>query len=500
VNRSRAKRAAAWLGACVVGLVAATAAAPGAAVALPQGPHINLDHTALLVDGGTRTESVYVYNYDGGFSYDDVVVTIDTAKLAGVASAKLTFDSTPCKQAGTMITCAFDSLTADDKFASITTLSFTPEKSAKLGDVGEVSVKLTSGGKVALTRTSTVTISEKVELAAGSWVNKTAKPGDTVTNLLQVKNAGTNVITGVDMFFFYEAMFTVAKRYDNCEYGSFAAYCHFDTNLEPGAEYVSAEEMPLVLRKEVPAPGVAGASFRWHTPVDGRDNLDMVRDSKATKGNQGTLRLVKKPAGVRALGAQTEDSAFNGKSQHVFYTVEGLNRSDVAGIGGEVRGAVGSTVTAKVGVRNLGPAYAQSPFVQGASKAAAVVAFKPPTGTTVVKVPAGCRQVDAGYACETVSYTVEVGESVTWDFGLRIDAAGELVGTVEAKSSTPDVTADNDTGKLIVNPAGGSGAGLGTLPVTGAPTWLLGGAALALLVVGGVLFVASRRRSATFVA
>ena len=496
MNRPRLLRAAAWLGACAVGVLGADALAPVSATALPKGTQLNFDHTALLPGSIGKTQGIYLYNYDTDFTLNDVAVTIDTAKLAGVATAKLTFDD-PCEQAGTTITCTFDSLTSDRLFAGITYLTIRPEAAAKVGDEGEVSVKLTSQDQAPIVKTSKVTISEAVALEVGPIISKKAKPGDNFTNPLSVKNRGQNAITGVDLFFFYEAMFMVPKRYDNCEYGSFAAYCHFDTTLDPGQEYVLSEELPLRLRPEVPAPGVAGASFDWSTPVDGRDHLDMVRATNPARGTQGSLHLVKKPATLRAESAQT-DTSFGSDSQTVIITVEGTNLSDVSAVGGEVRGAVGSTVTAKVGVRNLGPAYAS-----GITKPAAVVTFTPPTGTTVMTVPAGCAKADAGYVCETAVHPLEVNEAATWDFGLRIDAAGELLGSVMAKSSTVDAKSDNDVAKLVVNPSGGTaGGGVAadpTLPITGVSGAVLGGAAVALMAAGAAVYVVARRRRTRFV-
>ncbi|MGK5739351.1 hypothetical protein [Micromonospora sp. URMC 103] len=497
MNRPRLLRAAAWLGACAVGLLGAGAVAPVSAVALPKGTQLTFDHTALVPGSFGKTQSVYLYNYDSDFTLHDVAVTIDTSKLAGVATAKKTFDFDPCEQAGSIITCAFDNLTSESQFASITYLTLRPEAAAKVGDEGEVSVKVTSREQT-FTKTSKVTVSEKVALEVGPIISKKAKPGDTFTNPLSVKNAGDNAITGVDMFFLYEAPFTVPKRYNNCEYGSFAAYCHFDTTLAAGGEYVLSEELPLRLRPEVPAPGVAGASFQFSTPVDGRDNLDMVRATNPTRGTQGDLRLVKKPATLRAQGAQTEDSVFL-DSQTVILTVEGTNRADVSAVGAEVRGAVGSTVTAAVGVRNLGPAYAS-----GLTEPAAMVTVTPPKGTTVTTVPAGCEKADAAYVCTTAVHPLEVDQAVTWSFGLRIDTAGELRGSVTATPSNPDAATGNDVAELVVNRAGAAGGGGGaedpSLPITGTSGIVLGGAAAALLAVGAALFVVARRRRTRFVA
>ncbi|MEV4758882.1 hypothetical protein AB0J86_27820 [Micromonospora sp. NPDC049559] len=494
MNRERLLRAAAWLGACGIGLLGANAVPPVSAAALPTGTQLEFDHTALLPESSGKVQSVYLYNYDNDFTLDDVKVTIETAGLAGVATAKLEFDFDPCEQAGTTITCTFDSLASENLFAGITHLRIRPEAGAKVGAEGEVSVKLTSRDRAPMVKTSKVTVSEAVALEVGPIITKKAKPGDTFTNPISVRNDGDNAITGVDLFFFYEAMFTVPKRYDNCEYGSFAAYCHFDATLDPHQEYVLSEDLPLRLRPEVPAPGVAGATFDWSTPVDGRDHLDMVRATNPVRGTQGTLRLVRKPV-ARASGPQT-DTSYGSNSQSVILTVEGTNRSDVSAVAGRVSAAVGATVTARIGVKNLGPAYAS-----GLTKPAAVVAFAPPPHTTVTSVPAGCAKAGLGYTCETAVHPLAVNGAVTWDFGLRVDAAGELVGSVLVKPSNPDARSDNDVAKLVVNPAGGAGGGEEepTLPITGVSGPVLGGAALALLAVGTVMYLVARRRRTRFV-
>jgi LPXTG-motif cell wall-anchored protein len=79
--------------------------------------------------------------------------------------------------------------------------------------------------------------------------------------------------------------------------------------------------------------------------------------------------------------------------------------------------------------------------------------------------------------------------SVTWAFGLRIDTAGELTGTVTAVALTGDV-AGNNTAKIVVNPDGGS------LPITGAPFSSVAATGAGLLVAGVIaLFIGRRRRT-----
>ena len=104
MGRPRLLRAGAWFGAVTLSLIAAGAVAPVSAQALPKGTQLNFDHVALLPTTYQKDESIYLYNYDEDFALHNVRVTIDTAKLAGVATAKLTFDFNPCTTAGTSAT------------------------------------------------------------------------------------------------------------------------------------------------------------------------------------------------------------------------------------------------------------------------------------------------------------------------------------------------------------------------------------------------------------
>ena len=495
----------AWLGASAASLLA-FAAVPVAAGAAPAAPELTFEHMALVPGGPAKLQSVHYWNNSKPFTLHDVKATIDTSKLAGVATAKLEFggNQPECVAAGPVFTCTFDVLQAPDGFAGITTLSYRAADGAAVGAEGVVALQITSRELGTVTKTTMVTVAEGVALAVDSdttILERTGKPGATVTVPLGVHNAGDKAITGVDLFFYIDPWYGMAKRYSNCEYGTSAAYCHFDTQLKAGASYALSEEMGVRLRPDIAAPEVVGQTYNWLTPADNRDNVDLVRAQDPKRGTDGELSLVAKPS-AKLAGPQT-DTTGGVDWQTTIINVEGVQTADLAAVGAEVSGSVGSTVQATVGVKNLGPA-----FVFGYPDPAAKVTVTAPEGTTVISAPADCEKSGADYICTTPETVrpFDVDKSVTWPFKLRIDAAGELTGTVSVKSSQPDSVASNDTAKLVVNPPGGAGDGSGgaggggSLPITGAPVMLVSAAGVLLLLGGAAAYAVSRRRRSRFVA
>ena len=484
------------LAAGVLGALLAAALAPAAATAAA-GLRIDFDDI-VLTSPSTKTQFIWI-NGDQQDALHDVTITVDWTKAADVATVRPLFDwNTPCKATtATLLTCEYDSLERTSTGWLAEDLWIRPVEDAGLGDAGSVTFKLTSREGSA-GHTSSIEIGETVSLEAGPWTNAKAEPGDTIRTPLSVKNAGDKTVHGVEIFFYVDPWYTPAKKFSNCWYSADAGYCHFDTELEPGATYAASEDMPVRVRPDYPAPGLVVPSYSWLTPSDNRNNVALVKAGKPSKGTAGELRLVKQAAARKAAPPQTDPS--NLDTQYTFTEVTGKQTADVAAAGTTVRGAVGATVRARVGVTNNGPAFAK-----GFPEAAAVATVTPPAGVTVVGVPKGCTAKDKTFVCTTDQYTIDPDKSVLWVFTLKIDRSGPLTGTVSVTSASPDGTKANNTAQLLVNPpvaagdpaGGGSGGGL---PVTGAPAAMLAGAGVLLLAGGCAAFVVARRRGARFVA
>lgn len=505
MSPSRLRRTGAWLGACAALALSASALTPAAAGAAPAAPELAFDSTALVVGGPAKLQPLYLWNHSQAFTLHDVRVTIDTAKLAGVATTRFPFDLPDgCTTAGALTTCAFETLNGKDGLAGLTTISFAAATGARVGDEGTATVKVTSRELAPLARTARITVAEGVQLEVDDSVSSASgAPGATVATPLGLRNGGENAITGVEMFFFIDPWYTPAKRYSNCWYGTSAGYCRFDTTLTAGTSYAVSERVGVKLRADIPAPSVVGPTYYWKTPTDNRDNVDLVKSQRPKRGTAGELRLVAKPGARAAAGAQT-DTTGGVDWQSVIIDVRGDQGADVAAVGARLSAKVGTAVVAKVGAKNLGPA-----FVFGFPEPAAKVTVTAPKGTTVLSAPDGCvvaKDDKRTYVCTTAVSPFDVGKSVTWPFKLRVDTAGELTGTVTAKADGKELTAANNTAKLVVNPAGGAGAGDsgadtgGSLAITGAPVMLLSVAGLVLLGGGAAAYVVARRRRARFVA
>ena len=499
--------------ALVAGLFAA-AAVPAVASAAPVKPELNFGHVALVPDGPAKVQDVYFWAYEQKYTLHDVTAVIDASKLAGVATAKLEFASDDrCTAAGSVFTCKFDALSAPDGLAMLTFVSYRPDEKAQAGAEGSVQLKVVSRELGTLTRTAKVTVAEGVRLATDGegTIERSVAPGQTATVPLGVRNEGTTPITGVDVFFFIDPWYRMAKHYSNCLYGTTAAYCHFDTELKAGTAYGLSEEMGMVVRSDIAAPSVIGQTFRWLTPTDNRDNIDLVTEQKPKRGTDGPLSLKENPSAQLKGVPQTDISAAV-DWQDSIVSVTGTRVADVAAAGAEVKGAKGATVTAAVGVKNVGPA-----FVFGFPDPAAKVTVTAPAGTTVVSVPDGCVKTGAAYVCTTTSVPLDPKASETWKFKLRIDKAGPLTGSVSVKSSQPDANTANDNAKLHIgqpaatggNTAGGTPGNSGVdtadggqaagLPITGPPVLLISGVGVLLLAVGVAAYLFSRRQD-SFVA
>jgi hypothetical protein len=486
----------------VFAALAVAALAPVAASAAPATapPTVELSATTLVPGSFGKSQTVYLLG-DKPFVLHDVKATIDTAGLNGTATAELIFGGSTCSTAGTLITCHFDTLASEDwiNYAGITSLNIKPVKGAQAGARGAIVVNVTSREfPKALTRTAPVTVADGVVLATDETIiSVDGKPGETIKNKLSVRNAGANTITGVQMFFYIDPWYTVAKKYSNCVYATGAAYCDFDMDLKPGVSYAITEPLGITIRPDIPAPSVIGPDFSWRTPADNEDDAALVRDGGGKHGTQGALGLVAKPA-AQNKGLPQTDTTVADDTQAVIIGVKGNQTADVAAVGARVSGSVGSTVTAKVGAKNLGPA-----FVFGFPEPASVVTVTPPAGTTVVSVPDDCVKAGSAYTCTTAVMPFDPQTTVAWSFGLRVDTAGELTGKVVSKTAHDPKTA-NDIAALVVNPVGGTGGDTGGtgggLAVTGAPAGFIAGAGALLLVGGAAAFVIVRRRRTRFVA
>jgi len=337
-----------------------------------------------------------------------------------------------------------------------------------------------------------------------------AAPGGKVALPFPVRNSGRTVAHGAVLSFAKPEVAEFGAKYRNCQYTDWWVLCTFDSDLAAGKDYAPADPPALTVRADSPAPRSFHGFYQWATPADAEiEWLDEFRKLHPVRGTGGELRLVEQAPKLRT-NAQTDTNELDNAAGYTL-GVTGVNVGDDAAVGATVTGAVGSTVPVTVGLKNLGPA--RIGLFDGVADAVTVTV---PKGTTAVTVSDECLPEVNGepdgdnpgkpgasvYQCYTDrTNVIEVGQTYTWQLGLRIDVGGEAVGTVSV-DPREHANRDNDTAKLIVNPAGGTGGGTGDggLPVTGSNAAVLGSAGAAMVLLGVFGYMVARRRRTRFVA
>ena len=499
-------------------IVAAFASAafliPGAAHAAPI-DQIQLEASDVLVATGSTSSGVPVRltnSGDADVALTNVTVVIDAAGLAGVATVAAAYPDTggKCDTAGTKTTCTYATLNVSIINAYPAFLDLKAATGAVAGASGNYSITARADG-LSRSATGKVTVAEGVNLVAGPEIHLAGGAGSTLSLTPTVRNAGSKVVHGVVMS--SSSGSRVAKyqpQYRNCVYTDVEFYCVFDEDLAVGKQYAPAAPVSIRLGKDAPAPSSFDTYADWQTPEDVADYTAAIRNRGGKPGTGPTLHLVERPtAALRAI-PQTDVSAVDNFS-HVVVDVTGKNLPDLAALDTIVRGKAGSTVAAKIQIKNLGPAVIDD---DDQFPSAYVVI---PAGTTVVTADHNCVPVTGKtgqYRC--LSGGLTVGQLATWTLKLKIGATG--TGSIAARTETvqdgvfgPDANAANNTAKLLINPpagvggsnSGGSGGSSGSgggLPITGSNVTLAAGAGIALLLAGAAIFLVSRRRRTRYVA
>lgn len=169
------------------------------------------------------------------------------------------------------------------------------------------------------------------------------------------------------------------------------------------------------------------------------------------------------------------------------------NPADLAAVGAAVSGRAGTTVPLRVGVRNRGPASYEGLPADDRLPAdwLATVSVTAPTGTELTTLDDRCTSVvgRTAYRC-TIRSDVAVGASELFEFQLRIVAATAGTGWVRSTGRL-DTTSANNTAAITIAAAPGAGS----LPVSGTATGRLAASGAALLALGVLLLVLTRRRT-----
>jgi LPXTG-motif cell wall-anchored protein len=512
--RSRGRFRLAKFGLCVTGALLGAVTLPATAgAAAAASLELSVSNTVVAPDSPGKFQGVALTNN----GHDDVLlkhvtVSIDTAGLAGVATVTPADPWVKCTSAGTVLTCEATDVNVDPIGApeTVVGLDVKPVAGVKPSAVGTLKATLAADELTPMAKTAKVTIAEGVDLTAGGNLTVSAAPGGKVTLPYSVRNSGKTVAHGAVLSFSKPEAAEFGRKYRNCQYADWWVICTFDSDLAAGKDYALADPQALTLRADTPAPRTFNGFYQWGTQADAEvEWLDEFRKLHPVRGTGGELHLVEQAPKLRT-NAQTDTNDLDNAAMYAL-RVTGVNVGDDAAVGATVKGPVGATVPVTIGLKNLGPA--RIGLFDGVPDAVTVTV---PKGTTAVTVSHECLPKANGetdgdnpgkpgaavYQCFTdKTNVIEVGQTYTWQLGLRIDVAGETVGTVSV-DPREHANRDNDTAKLIVNPAGGTGGGTGDggLPVTGSNAAVLGSAGAAMVLLGAFGYVVARRRRTRFVA
>ncbi len=444
--------------------------------------------------------------------------TFSLADLAGVADAEV--DSEFCEASGDEITCDFPDAAPDEQYEIFLPLILRPADGAEAGDSGGLRWQTKADNDVERDGLVPVNVADGVDLVvtSGGETIKDVKPGDEASVPIAYGNAGNVTAPRIRLFVFASPGIQLTQ-YDNCEYvaaedplDSSAAQCDVDETLAPG----ELLEGPFGATPDDDSPLSGEVTYIVEPLDEDAAVLPLAKGERLRAGTGKALTLHRKAAARTLAAAPVEiDEADNIGSAFLQVDIA----ADLAAIGATLHGAAGDTVTATIGLTNLGPATLHDP----SGGFAAQFLFTVPPGTSVVDVPDECitgpdnsqTPGAAAYLCGS-DFAFAKGDKVTPTFKLKITEVIEgAEGTVQAvllDGSTNlrfDKNPANNTAKVVVNPAaGGDGGGTGGddggtgggLPVTGVQVGAIAGGGAVLLAAGVVLFLITRRRRVVLVA
>lgn len=481
-----------------------------------------------------------------------VTFTVDLTKFAAVAAvreAPARGDGAPppkCKATASTLVCEDEGTRAGTPRG--VDLEVTAAKGAKNGDSGQITVTAAAAGATVRSAVTAVTVGGPDLVMGEMNLKRSPKPGESQPLPLAFSNEGTLPAKGVILELEASHGLELAERYDNCDYRttlvSTTALCTVEGEFEAGAGYELAGDSPLHLK----ATGHARAEVLGYGIYPAAPKAEQAADSKPKPADPAAKDPAdKKPAAGRKLTAKKRAATptpplrapdLNPADNRREADFAVANTADLAAEPLSLKGKAGTTLKAAVSVRNHGPAWV---FEPRSAAPAAVVDVVLPRGLTVLKAPAGCRSTGSAaaprYLCATGT-SLQEAEKAEFPFEVRIDkAVPDARGAITVGRPGPggepqrhpfDPVLANNLAAFTVNSTGpapkpsvtttpspsGSGSASpspsatpstsatptksssgGPLASTGSTAGPLGLAGAALVLVGGGLYVAFRRRS-----
>jgi hypothetical protein len=518
VNLRQGRRTLAGLAAAALGVLVGV---PATAAVSP----VEIQFYDVTVGHGTDGVTQPIWLNTETDTLTDAVVTIATAGVKGVVTVRPDGDAKRCAVSEEQVRCTYTTL---DTWNPALRLAIAPAEQAKSGASGAITISVSARDLPERSITAKIDVGDVVDLVAEpADQNVTGKPGGTIALPGGVRNSSGRTVDGVVL---WGSSGTDNVRYarkgDNCLYTDELVACKFAQDLKPGARYNLATPITLDVRADAPGGFPFTTGYFWDTTADGQRWFESVRRNGGVKGAGPALTLAEQPKGLAAQSV-TDPKKLNNINDFLA-TIGGDNSADQIAVGGTFRGAVGSTVTAKVGLRNPGPARVDTRYLDDHSGSIGVRVVVPSNATVTAVEENNCAPAKAD---GTPDYDkpalgardifcwgtgeLEVAATHEWQFTFRVDQPSGTAGSVTmlkdevccgradgspSRERMLDRDPSNNTAAIVVAlPEAGAAAGAGGgLPVTGAAVGTYVAAGAGLVGVGLVGLLLARRHRTRF--
>ncbi|MHC3459976.1 COG1361 family protein [Streptomyces flavovirens] len=402
---------------------------------------------------------------DGAGYEGEVTYTLDLAGIEGVAVLTPAEDTgSDCEIDGPRAVChdhgVYTGLSAVADFGLVAA------EGSEEGATGTVEVTGSADGVTFTPFSTRVTVGGPDLVMKRLPFEQNLRPGDAQPAPITFRNQGTRAADGVLLTLRYSRGLEIPERYANCVYNGEAgeapfdafawstALCSVEGSFEPGATYTLG--VPLSVKAGEHA---YYDTFVYRVAEDGPAQRSAQRAGAAFREGTGPeLTLTKATASARGADLDPWDN-----QQEADFRTE--NTADFVAVGGTGEGAVGDTVTARVGYRNDGPAWIGD---IRSGEPVATFEFAVPEGTEVTGKPPSCQAVTpedrrregrlgaARYLCSS-SMTVRDGAETILPFELKItdvvpDAAGTVLIRGPWEEELPfDPEPANNTARWVLN-------------------------------------------------
>ncbi|WP_338698638.1 hypothetical protein V2W30_20915 [Streptomyces sp. Q6] len=397
-------------------------------------------------DGHTATQSVDVQishdNTDNSVSGG--TLTVDAGELAGIAAVTWPANCTEDAASALRATCSFGTLDGSP-WITAATLGVHAEAGAPADASASLHYSATAdsafGPLDAYPTDTRITVANGPDLGLSElpFNTKVAVDSD-VAQPVRLTNSGNRTADRTILTLFASHGLNLAHRYGNCTYleadqvsnsTGTTAVCVLDQAVAPGQTY---DLSPATAVRTTAAALYERFDYQV-TPYTDEAYEQALAGRPFVQGTGDAFV----PAPVASLRAASGTDDLNLADNYRIATYTAANTADLKAIGKSVSGvAVGDTVTARVGVRNKGPAWVAS---LGAGASVATIDVTLPVGTTVTKKPEMCDEADGRhYVCRTPILLWENARTV-FDFKLRVDSvsAAGATGTVATRNEDPEL-------------------------------------------------------------